>query len=81
MVFGQDRLLMIVVPTYRGHRIEVNAVAVDGRFNAEVRIRGHAVNAKPQVETVTCHKLTADHAERAGEIWARRWIDLHRATT
>jgi len=28
---------MIVVPTYRGFRIEVNAVAVDGRYNAEVR--------------------------------------------
>jgi hypothetical protein len=67
---------MIVVPDYRGHRIEINAVKAADRWNAEVRIRGHAVNAKPQVETVTCHKLTADHAERAGEIWARRWIDM-----
>jgi hypothetical protein len=45
---------MIVVPDYRDQRIEVNAIAVDGRFNAEVRIRGHAVNAKPHVEIVTC---------------------------
>jgi len=67
---------MIVILDYRGHRIEVNAVEADGRWDAEVRIREHAVNAKPHVETVTCHKLTADHAERAGEIWARRWIDL-----
>jgi hypothetical protein len=31
---------MIVVPDYRGHRIEVNAVAVKtaDRWNAEVRI-------------------------------------------
>jgi hypothetical protein len=69
---------MIVVPDYRGHRIEINAVAVKtgDRWNAEVRIRGHAANAKLHVEIVTCHKLTAEHAERAGEIWARRWIDL-----
>jgi hypothetical protein len=64
---------MIIVPDYRGHRIEINAIAVKAadRWNAEVRIR-----AKPDVEIVTCHKLTADHAERAAEIWARRWIDL-----
>jgi hypothetical protein len=67
---------MIVLSDHRGHRIEVNAVAVDGRFNAEVRIRWHAVNAKPHIEVVTCYKLTAEHAERAGEIWARRWVDL-----
>ena len=67
---------MTIVPDYRGRRIEVNAIAVAGRFNAEVRIREHAVNAKPHVEIVTCHKLTADHAERVAEIWARRWIDL-----
>jgi len=26
---------MIVVPDYRGFRIEVNAVAIDGRYNAD----------------------------------------------
>jgi hypothetical protein len=26
---------------------------------------------------VSCFKLTAEHAERAGMLWARRWIDLH----
>ena len=69
---------MIIAPDYRGHRIEINATAVKAvdRWNAEVRIRGHAVNAKPHVEIVTCHKLTANHAERVGEMWARRWIDL-----
>ena len=60
---------MTIVPDYRGHRLEINAIAVNvaDRWNAEVCIRGHAVNAKPHVEIVTCHKLTADHAERAGE--------------
>ena len=67
---------MIVVPTYRGHRIEVNAVAVDGRFNAEVRTLRLFSQDKPHVETVTCFKLTAEHAERAGEIWAKQWVDL-----
>jgi hypothetical protein len=69
---------MIVIPDYRGHRIEIDTIAVKAadRWDAEVRIRGHAVNAKPRVEIVTCHKLTANHAERAAEIWARRWIDL-----
>jgi len=41
---------MIVVSDYRGHRIEINAVAVDGRFNTEVRIHGHVINAKPHVD-------------------------------
>jgi len=32
---------------------------------------------KPHIETVTCFKLTAKHAEWAGELWARRWFDVH----
>jgi hypothetical protein len=30
---------------------------------------------KPRIERVTSLKLTPDLAERAGELWARRWID------
>jgi hypothetical protein len=67
---------MIVVHDYHGFRIEVEAVADDGRWNANVRIRRILSSDKPHVETVTCFKLTADHAERAGGIWARRWVDL-----
>lgn len=66
---------MIVVPDYRGFRIEVNAVAADGRFNAEVPVLRLFARERPTVETVTCFKLTAAHAERAGEVWARRWVD------
>ena len=29
---------MIVEPTYKGYRIEVNAIPAGGRFNAEVRL-------------------------------------------
>lgn len=66
---------MIVVPEYRGYRIQVDAVAVDGRWNADVRLRRLFTEDKPQLERVTCYKLTPDHAERSAEIWARRWID------
>jgi hypothetical protein len=67
---------MMVVPDYRGFRIEVNAVAVDGRYTAEVRIWRLFAREKPQVEMVSCLKMTPDLAEHSGEIWARRWVDL-----
>ena len=68
---------MIVVPDYRGFRIQVDAVAADGRWNAEARIRRLFSEDKPHVEQVTCFKLTPDLAEHSAEIWARRWVDLH----
>ena len=64
---------MTIVPNYRGHRIEVNAVAIDGRCNSEVRILRLFARDKPYVETVSCQKMTPDLAEHSGEIWARRW--------
>jgi len=66
---------LIVVPEYRGYRIQVDAVAVDGRWNADVRLRRLFSEDKPHVERVTCYKLTPQHAERSAEIWTRRWID------
>src|SRR5882724_2588710 len=51
--FGTERL-MIVEPDYRGHRIEGNAVHVDGVWNAEVCIRRLFSEEKPHVETITC---------------------------
>ena len=67
---------MIVVPSYRGHRIEVAATPVDGgRFNAVVHVRRIFSNAKPVVETVTCLKVNRMLAEQAGERLAKRWID------
>ena len=59
---------MIGVPTYRGFRIEVNAVAADGRYNAENRLLRLFSRDKPRVETVTCLKLGAEHAERAAVV-------------
>jgi hypothetical protein len=70
---------VIVVPTYRYHRIDVNAIAAgEGRWHAAVSIRRVLSDEKPHRETVTCFKLTAELAERAGELWARRWIDVQK---
>jgi hypothetical protein len=68
---------MIVVPDYRGHRIEINARAIDGRWNADVRIRRTLSDAKPHVETVTCFEVSAELAEKSAETWAPRWVDLN----
>ena len=66
---------MVVVSDYRGYRIDVVAQEVDEAWNAGVRIRRTFSEMKPHVEQVTCRKATATEAERAGELWARRWVD------
>lgn len=67
---------MIVMHDYRGYGFHVTAVpAADGRWNAEVKVRQHfPLDAKPHVE---CFKMTTALAEAAGELWAKRWIDLN----
>jgi hypothetical protein len=47
------------------------------RWNAPVRILRLFSEDKPYVAVVTCYKLTAEHPERAGYLWVRRWIDLN----
>ena len=66
---------MIVESEYRGFRIEVNAVAERDRFNAEVRVLQLFSREKPHVEIVSCWKQAAVLAERAGAVYARRWVD------
>lgn len=68
---------MIAIPDYRGHRIEVEAVVTGMRWNATVRILRLFSQDKPHGDVVTCLKLTPELAEHAGEIWAKRWIDLN----
>jgi hypothetical protein len=51
--------MMIVVTDYRGHRIEVSAVLIDGAWDADVRIRRTLSGAKPPVERITCRKIVA----------------------
>ena len=69
---------MIVVHDYRGSGAHIEAVAAgEGRWNAVVNIRRHfPIESKPHTETVTCFKVSAALAEQAGELWAKRWIDL-----
>jgi hypothetical protein len=68
---------VIVLFDYYDHRIEVKAIAAgEGRWHATVSIRRTLSDEKPYRQTVTCYKLTAELVERAGALWARRWIDL-----
>jgi hypothetical protein len=66
---------MIVIPDYRGHRIEVAAVADGQRWNAEIRIIRPATT-QPHIETMACHRLSPELAERAGEGLAKRLVDV-----
>ena len=66
---------MIVISDYRGFRIEVDAIGSDGRWNADVRIRRTLSSDKPHHERLSCYKPTAEYAEWAGMLSARRWID------
>jgi len=56
---------------------DATAVVTGGRYNADVRMRRLFLREKPRVERVTCYKLTPDLAEHAGELWAKRWIDVN----
>jgi hypothetical protein len=60
---------MFVEPVYKGHRIQVDAVQIDGRWDATVNIHRVFSDDKPHVERVTCRKLTAELAERRAAIW------------
>jgi len=66
---------VLIEPDYRSYRIEVNAVAEGDRWNAAVMIRRTLSSEKPLHDRVRCYKPSASHAEQAGMLWARRWID------
>ena len=70
---------MLVQPDYRGHRIQVDAVRVGARWDAEVRIHHVLSHEKRHGERVMCDKPDAELAERWGAAWARGWVDAHRA--
>jgi hypothetical protein len=73
---GAMLCFVIVVSDYQSFRIEVEAVPVDGRYHADVRMRRLFSQDEPRVERVTCFKMSPDLAEHAGELWAKRWIDV-----
>jgi hypothetical protein len=68
---------MIVESDYRGFRIEVVAVHVDGAWGAEVRIRPTLSEAKARVGRMSCRNATAKVAETRAVAAARRWVDQH----
>ena len=43
---------------------------------AERRRQDVPVESKPHIETVTCFRMSPALAEAAGELWAKRWVDL-----
>jgi len=69
---------VIVEPTYRGFRIEVGPSPPGMVYwNAHVRILRLFSREKPRRESVTCHKITAEHAEGAAIVVAKRWINAN----
>ena len=73
------RRALRIEPDYRGYRIEVNAVQVGDAWNATIRVRRTFSDMQPHVEHVTCRKPTAKTAEERAAVYARRWVDRHRA--
>ena len=68
----------MIEPDDRSYRIEVTAVRVDGAWDANIRVRRMFSEAK-RVERVTCRKAIAKVAEERAAVYARRWVDRHRA--
>jgi hypothetical protein len=67
---------MFVEPIYKGFRIQVEAVEVEGRWDALVNIHRVFSDEKPHLDRVTCRKMTAERAEHLaavpGEVLDRR---------
>ena len=66
---------MIVESDYRGYRIEVIAVQIEGAWDTDVRIRQTSSRATTCAGRLTCRKPTAQVAEERGAVCAREWID------
>ena len=52
----------------QGFRIQVEAVEVEGRWDATVNIHRVFADERPHIERVTCQKLTTEIAERRAAI-------------
>jgi hypothetical protein len=66
---------LIVVPNYRGFRIEIAAQMVNGAWDAGVRIRCPQSNEVRRTKYLACRKSTPAEAEHSADVWARRWMD------
>ena len=69
----------MIEPNYRGYRIALAAVRVDGAWDANIRVRHAFSDMQPHMEVVTCRKPTAKAAEERAAVYARRWVDRQRA--
>jgi hypothetical protein len=69
--------LPMVESDYRGYRIEVVALHVDGAWDAEVRIRVTPSTRTACAGHLSCRTPTAQTAEERGAVSARQWIDRH----
>jgi len=76
---GAARERLLIEPDDRSYRIEVTAVRVDGAWDANIRVRHAFSDMQPHMEVVTCRKPTAKAAEERAAVYARRWVDRHRA--
>jgi hypothetical protein len=68
---------MVIESDYRGYRIEVIAVAIEGGWDADVRIRRTPSRVTMCAGHLSCIKPTAEVAEQSGALCARRWVDRH----
>jgi hypothetical protein len=57
---------VLIEPTYKGYRIEANAVAEGDRWNCDVKVRRTLSQDKPHRERVTCFKVTPGSRRRRG---------------
>ncbi len=76
---GAGRKRLLIEPNYRGYRIAVTAVRGDDAWDASICVRRTLSDMQPHIEVVTCRKPTAKAAEERAAVYARRWVDRHRA--
>jgi hypothetical protein len=66
---------MIVIPNYRGVRIEIVAQPVGDAWDAGIRVRCPRSNEVRRTRYLACRKPTPTEAEHTAEVSARRWLD------
>ena len=66
---------MIVIPNYRGFRIEIVAQPVGDAWDAGIRLRCPRSNEVRRAQYLSCHKSTPAEAEHIADVWARGWMD------
>jgi hypothetical protein len=68
---------MVIESNYRGYRIEVVAVHVEGAWDATIRIYRMLSPATRCAGHLTCRKPIAKVVEASGAVCARQWVDRY----